>query len=202
MIDAITNCSNKKAIAKYGKVHPNKAIEVSLTSETFKNYTMLYDKDWNIYRLCESKYQRFECNSVSHYTSFEREPIRVSNDIRIVVKTDSPSFIIQSKPRINHIDYITYVFGALGTWIGFSFLTINPIPYLMKLNPASTATVTSNKDEDIDQKFVDIKNDVIDMKTGLINQINQNQIDSNKKLANCIQRMERKINQIVDAINK
>lgn len=47
------------------------------------------------------------------------------------LKGNSPSYGITSKPRIDHIDYVTYIFGSLGSWIGFSFLLINPIPYLI-----------------------------------------------------------------------
>ena len=42
---------------------------------------------------------------------------------------NSPSYVIESKPRIDHVDYVTYILGALGSWLGFSFLAFNPIPY-------------------------------------------------------------------------
>ena len=47
-----------------------------------------------------------------------------------VDEDDDPSFVIKSKPRIDNIDFVTYIFGALGAWIGFSFIAINPIPFL------------------------------------------------------------------------
>ena len=64
----------------------------------------------------------------------------------------SPSFMIESKARINIIDFITYIMGALGSWIGFSFLLINPVPFIFKIKDnaiaASEATSSdSNQDE-------------------------------------------------------
>lgn len=47
-----------------------------------------------------------------------------------------PSFRIASKAKIEDIDLITYILGALGSWIGFSFLGFNPIPFLSKLTMA------------------------------------------------------------------
>lgn len=44
-----------------------------------------------------------------------------------------PSFITASKPRIADVDLITYVLGALGSWIGFSFAGINPVPILFQV---------------------------------------------------------------------
>ena len=38
-----------------------------------------------------------------------------------------------SKPKIDDIDYVTYILGALGSWFGFSFIGINPIPYLLEM---------------------------------------------------------------------
>ena len=59
---------------------------------------------------------------------------------------------MESKARINIIDFITYVMGALGSWIGFSFLLINPVPFIFKIKDTaisdSEATPSgSNQDE-------------------------------------------------------
>ena len=64
----------------------------------------------------------------------------------------SPSFMMESKARINVIDFITYIMGALGSWIGFSFLLINPVPIIFKIKDTaisdSEATPSgSNQDE-------------------------------------------------------
>ena len=38
-----------------------------------------------------------------------------------------PSQRIVSRPKIENIDYMTYILGALGSWIGFSFIRLNPV---------------------------------------------------------------------------
>ena len=47
---------------------------------------------------------------------------------------NDPSFRIESKPRIDNIDYITYICGALGTWFGICALNFNPFPIFFKPN--------------------------------------------------------------------
>lgn len=48
----------------------------------------------------------------------------------VIKPANQPSFSIISKPKIDDVDLITYILGALGSWIGFSFWGINPIPYI------------------------------------------------------------------------
>ena len=44
----------------------------------------------------------------------------------------TPRSEVVSQPKIAMIDYITYVLGACGTWFGFSFLILNPAPFVEK----------------------------------------------------------------------
>lgn len=44
-----------------------------------------------------------------------------------------PSFEIASKPAIRAIDVITYTLGAMGSWIGFSFLNLNPTAFAVAI---------------------------------------------------------------------
>ena len=53
-----------------------------------------------------------------------------------------PSFAAESKLRIDDIDFVTYILGALGPWLGFSFLAVNPIPYLVPTQEAQDTDVT------------------------------------------------------------
>lgn len=46
----------------------------------------------------------------------------------VIKPANQPSFSIISKPKIDDVDLITHILGALGSWIGFSFWGINPIP--------------------------------------------------------------------------
>ena len=41
---------------------------------------------------------------------------------------------IRSQIKIDDVDFVTYIFGALGTWFGFSFLMINPLPLFFTTN--------------------------------------------------------------------
>lgn len=43
------------------------------------------------------------------------------------------SYNVKSKPRTDDIDYVTYILGALGSWIGFSLIGINSIPYSIEI---------------------------------------------------------------------
>ena len=64
----------------------------------------------------------------------------VSEDDSFMIKTAQnvyPWFTIKSKLRIDNIDYVTYILGAMGSWIEFSFIGINPISYsLQKVDTA------------------------------------------------------------------
>lgn len=47
--------------------------------------------------------------------------------------TDKSSYQISSQPKIQDIDYVTYVLGPLGTWFEFSFIGIDPVRKLMSV---------------------------------------------------------------------
>lgn len=84
---------------------------------------------------CTEMYPNLDCNQRIYITaaaiSFD-DLLKDDPDIKFyVIDNKNPSFVIKSKPRIDDIDFVTYIFGALGAWIGFSFISINPIPYLI-----------------------------------------------------------------------
>ena len=88
-----------------------------------------------------------DCNRTVHFTS-SRMVMRPGNfsDIYVAIWPEEgkePSFTLVSKPRIDNIDYVTYILGALGSWLGFSFLGINPVPYLL------TVATPSNQVQDL-----------------------------------------------------
>ena len=60
------------------------------------------------------------------------EDVEAANSsIEFPVDTQA-SFGVMSQPRIDNIDFVTYILGALGSWIGFSFTGVNPVPFFMK----------------------------------------------------------------------
>ena len=65
-------------------------------------------------------------------------PANTFSMVRLVPDTDA-SFSVISKPRIDSIDYVTYILGELGSWIGFSFIGINPIPHLFEKEGVNSA---------------------------------------------------------------
>ena len=86
---------------------------------------------------CENILDYVDCYEPSIFTYVEQENIHLESDDEsyLVVQASSsnvPSFVIESKARIDNIDYVTYIFGAMGSWIGFCFLQINPIPIIFK----------------------------------------------------------------------
>lgn len=75
---------------------------------------------------CEQKLYLAQIASTSSIKGFGS-----SMDIKILSDVDA-SYNVDSKPRIDNIDYVTYILGAMGSWIRFSFIGINPTPYFIK----------------------------------------------------------------------
>lgn len=56
--------------------------------------------------------------------------VQMSENSFIPVMSNKPSYFTRSQAKIQDVDFVTYIFGALGTWLGLSFWSINPIPFL------------------------------------------------------------------------
>lgn len=116
-----------------------------------------------------------DCNKTVHITSAATgEKTSESPEVDVGIYPNDgnePSFTLESKPRIDNIDYVTYILGALGSWLGFSFLGVNPIPYLLKV--ASNTPVSSNVDTG--QTFLELRTELktelkAEMKTEIQNE--------------------------------
>ena len=59
----------------------------------------------------------------------------------------SPSFFIESKPRIDDIDFVTYILGAFGFWFGLSFLSINPVPCFLAITDSNGVAIEQSPNE-------------------------------------------------------
>lgn len=57
------------------------------------------------------------------------------------------SYVITSQAKIDDIDFITYIFGAMGTWFGFSFLMCNPLQLIMVMKKQQTCKTTIRSEE-------------------------------------------------------
>ena len=82
------------------------------------------------------KYNRSECYSQTIFTQIlSKNTFRPKDEnyyyFIAFQQSNQPSTIVRSNAKIGFVDLITYIFGALGTWIGFSFLQLNPFPHLI-----------------------------------------------------------------------
>ena len=129
---AIDECLNEKVMRMSNKV--------PYTSMIWKENASLFkygqEKANEIFlNECKNQYSKYDdCHSeiVFTYVSIEKNPSS-KNTGKILLWIDPghiPSYGIKSKPRINPIDFITCILGALGSWLG---LACNPIPYLRRL---------------------------------------------------------------------
>lgn len=82
-------------------------------------------------KYCEDKLFNADCHKEHVFT---KEQIRDNGEnsnnmtaLSFFQKSDFISYEIQSSPSIDHIEYVTYIFGAIGTWLGFSFMNCNPV---------------------------------------------------------------------------
>ena len=104
--------------------------------------------------------------------------------VTFVLDTDA-SFSVISKPKIDDIDYVTYILGALGSWIGFSFIGINPIPHLFEkegVNYAISHKSCHSNIKFIRRELIQSKRESIKMKQELnrIKQKSKQEIESLK----------------------
>ena len=87
---------------------------------------------------CE-KYEKNECDSETIFTQIvaknsNRTEPNESHYFFHFGDSNQPSTVVTSNAKIIFVDLITYIFGALGTWIGFSFLQLNPVPHFIAIN--------------------------------------------------------------------
>lgn len=110
-------------------------------------------------RICTNKFPQLDCIQNVYLTSStaKSETTKVwLGKIKFFTGDDSdPSYWIQSKPRIDNIDFVTYILGSLGAWIGFSFIVINPVPYFLHVE--ETRDKHGSKDE---LRFTKLKNEL------------------------------------------
>lgn len=82
---------------------------------------------------CEQKYWRDNCHTQQHIVEYYNQRQKYSCKLIInVLFGDKASYVIDSAALMDDIDFVTYIFGALGTWFGFSFLMCNPMNIMFK----------------------------------------------------------------------
>ena len=105
----------------------------------YYNHTIVISEPDYI-KSCEERNKNLDCISYVYLTKIgipsKVDTSDIFDDKTIsfhIENDDNTSFLIKSKAKIHTIDYVTCMFGALGAWIGFSFIGINPIPYLIQI---------------------------------------------------------------------
>lgn len=97
--------------------HTATDVKVNINPDSLINCTKLYPK-----HDCNQTTFLFQDSINSYHWGYN------VTYVSIEIKPDiEPSFLIISKPRIDNIDYVTYIFGTFGFWFGFSFIMINPV---------------------------------------------------------------------------
>ena len=132
--DAINSCINKKSIAKFGRTARFKEFD----NVTALDYPMAY-YPWHENGTIMSVQFSVECRKIYHRANCELETsFTKTTTVResfphfkfYQSMCEDPSYHIQSHPKIQNVDYVTYIFGAFGTWFGFSFILFNPVKYI------------------------------------------------------------------------
>lgn len=134
-LDAVTDYDNiariekEKSLSKYKVFTKNDTI--------FLNASTLFGTQFTVDGA--SFYDKMDCRRKAYFTIVDRVvSYKDAKQMRALnidaTKSADPSFVIESKPRVDDIAFVTYIFGALGTWVGFSFLVLNPVPYFVRVN--------------------------------------------------------------------
>lgn len=136
-LNAIIDCMNKKSMQKGDKLSFH---QVAMRNESIYGNYSLDDDSLIFWESCEKLFKNFDCNHRVYFieAGVPKDFDGVLHSLWINLTPDrDPSFVIESKARIDNIEYVTYVLGALGSWFGFSFLIINPFPYFITLKSES-----------------------------------------------------------------
>lgn len=137
-LGAIVTCENQKVLTK----NQLSDLKIIRRSERNSNYTINYISKKES-RKCPDVHKNLDCHQIVYITSAS-SPKTIFGETGTLklnlVEDTEPSFVIKSKPRIDNIDYVTYIFGAFGAWLGFSFISLNPVPYLLEIKKGKTKT--------------------------------------------------------------
>lgn len=81
---------------------------------------------------CKPKCMLTECES-SHSRTAARLELDEGPDVKVLLLTSTDSDItITAQPTMTFIEYFSFVAGCFGTWFGLSFLSLNPLNFLLK----------------------------------------------------------------------
>lgn len=133
--DIISTCADEKYLKKFNKTTRQK-IFTPLTMVDHANLITIIE---TYFRQCHKKYRRDDCERENTFTTIYHDEDRMgTGDINLRnIASTKPSYICKNSPKIEHVDYVTYCFGAAGTWFGFCFLMLNPVNFIPKSSLAT-----------------------------------------------------------------
>ena len=153
--DAIRQCLNDAEIEEYNELSGAQLFTMNSTNQGMKIASFVHTENRNLWEACLNRYGNDDCTMETMFTVNAMKTTKDSlyKDILLfaVSRSKQASLIITSKARIDDIDFITYILGALGSWIGFSFLNINPIPYFFKAISQANTNQDQNKQNEIEE---------------------------------------------------
>lgn len=120
-LDAIAKCGSNRTHSSYR----------TIAWKRLYNTSDLRTKQYDGENCPESKF-KVDCDEKIYVIRVTITDTLIRNPEITFGKDYDVSFVVISMPRIDTISYITYILGAMGSWIGFSFVAINPIPYFFK----------------------------------------------------------------------
>lgn len=177
-LDAIINCVNEVCLKS------NTTYKMKYVKECDKNdkSMLCFEGSAN----CENLFPFSDCYDSAHFLHNMRYEIYESSFFYfdIQVKFNEPSFFIESKARIDNIDYVTYILGAMGSWIGFTFLHINPVHWLIETEQSKklrqSSTEQSNEINFLKNENVQLKERLSDMEDKYDQKLNTLDYDMRK----------------------
>ena len=157
--DATSRCENERLMQQYGVVSDS-AIIAKSDIDSYRNLTLRFHPVKGE-SSCKNLWKYFACNEIIFQTQISlNENNKLGHHLYFVfVDNKEASTRIVSKPRIDKIDYITYILGALGSWIEFSFIGINPIPWILKYHdgPSMESAAQSEVAQSVRNRVQDVE---------------------------------------------
>lgn len=97
---------------------------IQIHDKEYMNLILNENIDKSIQKVCNNRFSRVNCEKDHIFTrSFpQRKPTPWTCVLYSFHPSQDPSVSIESQPKINHIDYISFVLGVIGSWLGISVL--------------------------------------------------------------------------------
>lgn len=168
---SIGKVNQREAVADCMSNETSLWIDKDLSKEKYNSSNKLHSDEYEESDLdeCWRIFSKSDCDVLFHLTQIRMKDTKYFNESYIDFDlNDDVSILAYSQPRIDTISYITYILGAMGSWLGFNFIGINPVPHLLVMsdnqNKISSSDLTGIKNRRIslleqqwNQKYRDLE---------------------------------------------